>query len=207
MAYTRNTWVNGSVPALNATNLNNIEAGIAAALAPYGTLDRGWVAENMPIDSALNATTPTVAGRMEFAKVRLPVNATITNILLGMSTVGSGLTAGQCFANLYTAAGVKIASTADQATNWASGVGVKTMVLAGGPYVRTAGDYYVTWWYNGTTSPTWLRSSSQGSGFINAGFSAPNLLWGSADTALTTTAPTNMGTQTGQGTAWWVGLS
>jgi hypothetical protein len=177
------------------------------ARSRYGAFDRGWVAENMPIDSALNATTPTVAGRMEFAKVRLPVDATITNVLLGMSAVGSGLTAGQCFANLYTGAGVKIASTADQASNWASGVGVKAMALAGGPYARTAGDYYVTWWYNGTTSPTWLRSSGQGSGFINAGFSAPNLLWGSADTGLTTTAPANMGTQTGQGSAFYAGLS
>jgi hypothetical protein len=30
MAYTRTTWVNGSSPYVNATNLNNIEAGIVA---------------------------------------------------------------------------------------------------------------------------------------------------------------------------------
>jgi len=28
MAYARTTWVNGSAPAINATNLNNIEQGI-----------------------------------------------------------------------------------------------------------------------------------------------------------------------------------
>lgn len=31
MAYTKTTWVNGTTPAVNATNLNKIEQGIADA--------------------------------------------------------------------------------------------------------------------------------------------------------------------------------
>lgn len=31
MAYTKTTWVNGSAPAINATNLNKVETGIKEA--------------------------------------------------------------------------------------------------------------------------------------------------------------------------------
>lgn len=33
MAYTATTWVNGSVPAVSAVNLNNIEQGIVSTIA------------------------------------------------------------------------------------------------------------------------------------------------------------------------------
>jgi Pectate lyase superfamily protein len=179
----------------------------AYARVTHEPVDRGWLAESMPIAAALNTSTPATAGRVEFAKVRLPVTASVTNVMLGMTAVGVTLTSGQCFAGLYTGAGSLLAQTADQAANWVGAVGVKTMALAGGAQTLAAGDYYVAWFYNGTTSPTWLRSSGQGSGFVNAGTSAPNFMFGSADTGRTTTLPGTMGTQTGQGVAWWVGLS
>src|SRR5215217_1053221 len=41
MAYTRNTWTNGAAPALNATNLNNIEAGVLNATTGGNLLSSG----------------------------------------------------------------------------------------------------------------------------------------------------------------------
>jgi hypothetical protein len=37
MAYTPTTWINGSAPAVSASNLNNIESGIFASLRTDGT--------------------------------------------------------------------------------------------------------------------------------------------------------------------------
>lgn len=45
--YTKTTWVNGSVPAVSATNLNKIENGIDTATAITGqtsTTNTGWTA-------------------------------------------------------------------------------------------------------------------------------------------------------------------
>ena len=45
--YTKTTWVNGSVPAVSATNLNKIETGIDTATAITGqtsTTNPGWTA-------------------------------------------------------------------------------------------------------------------------------------------------------------------
>lgn len=42
MAYTKTTWVNGQTPAINATNLNNIETGIFNNDANIINLQTGW---------------------------------------------------------------------------------------------------------------------------------------------------------------------
>ena len=39
MAYTKTTWVNGTAPAINATNLNNIETGIDSATTRLDVLE------------------------------------------------------------------------------------------------------------------------------------------------------------------------
>lgn len=170
----------------------------------FGPADHGWKAWNYDILYAVAGSTGPTAGRIEVVKIRLPAPAPITNVLLYANTGGSGLTAGQCFAALHTAAGAKIAQTADQATAWAT-AGLKTMALSGGPYSRAAGDYYVVFWFNGTTSPAWIRINA-GVG-INANLSASNFRWATADTGITTTGPSSLGTQSAQGNPWWVGLS
>lgn len=173
----------------------------------YAGADRGYLAENYPFHIGINNTVLPTAGLLQLSKIRLPVGASVTNVILSVITAGGTLTAGQCFAALYTGAGVRVGVTADQAVAWAS-AGVKAMALASGPFACAAGDYYVAAWFNGTTGPALMRSSGQGSGFINNGFATPNFLWATADTGLTTTAPANLATpQTGTGSAYWCALS
>lgn len=172
----------------------------------WNASDRGLLASNGPVEMFTQNAVPGTAGRLEGARVRLPVAAPVTNIVLSCQTVGNTLTSGQCFAALWTPAGVLVAQTADQAASWVS-TGVKTMALAGGPFSLPAGIYYAAWWYNGTTSPAWLRGPSTGAPTLNLGVSAPNLFWFTADTGLTTTAPSTLGAQTTSASAWWVGLS
>ena len=168
---------------------------------------RGWLAENYPLILGDNQTALPTAGRLEVVRLTLPVAASITNVLVYAQAGGTSLTSGQNFAVLYSSAGARIGVTADQTTAWGSS-GLKTMALAGGPFAGAAADYYVAFWFNGTTGPAFVRKSvSSGANQLNAGFSAPNLLWASADTGLTTTSPATMGTQTAQALAWWVGLS
>jgi hypothetical protein len=162
----------------------------------------GWTFD--PANVQAGTLLPT-AGLAHVIRIR-PVRDTVTNINFHFTVAGSSLTAGQCFAALYTDAGVWLKSTADQATNWASG-GYRTCALTAPQAVTPFAFYRVLWWYNGTTAPTLSRAVNSSSAILNAGLSAPVLRYSTADTGLTTAAPTNIGTQTGSATGWWVGLS
>jgi len=171
--------------------------------------DHGYLTWNYDPALANNATlqsTVAAAGVLTFARVPMPKATRVTNLILMLTSVGATLTAGQCFAALYTAAGTRVGVTADQSSAWATGTGAKVMALATPYDPPDASDLYVAWWYNGTTAPTWGRSAQQ-SGASNPGLSAPNLRFGTADTGLTTTAPSPMGAQTGINTTWWAALS
>lgn len=174
--------------------------------------DHALVTWSYDVSFAVNTSLLSAAGAagtLNLVRVHVPVQSTITNIITFVSTAGATLTAGQCFAALFNAAGALIAITADQSTAWTS-TGIKTMALAGGPYLQAAGDYYVGLWYNGTTPPTLIRTSSiGGSGTanpINIGL-ASNFRYATANTGLTTAAPANLGALTASAIAWWVGLS
>lgn len=144
------------------------------------------------------------AGTVHFARVHLPVAASITNILMFVSTIGAGLTSGQCFAGLYTAAGSLVASTADQSAAWVS-TGTKTMSLSGGAQACAAGDYLIGFFANGSTLPSFLRGVSQSA--VNAGLSASTSRYGTAATGQTTAMPGSIGTLAGASNAWWCALS
>lgn len=167
--------------------------------------DRSFLAESYPALYTSTNFTPATAGRLEFTKIKLPVASVVTSIQSFVITAGSTLTAGQCFAALYTGAGALLAQTADQSGTWNS-TGTKVMALAGGAQTLAAGSYYIGYWYNGTTAPTWPRSTNIAAALTNQGFSAPNLLAGNADTGLTTTAPSTMGAQTTTATFIWAAL-
>ena len=173
----------------------------------WNAVDRGWLTQNYDIATLANQTPIATAGRMEAVRVKLPFAALVTNVLTYAQAGGSVLTAGQCFAALYSSAGARIGVTADQASAWAS-TGLKTMALASGSFSCPAGDYYVAFWFNGTTGPAFVRHSVAGGvGQLNAGTAAPNLLHATADTGLTTTSPATMGAQSAAAVAYWVGLS
>jgi hypothetical protein len=147
------------------------------------------------------------AGLLNLVRVKL-TSSIATNILIHLTVAGGTLTAGQCFAALYNSAGSLFgagAVTADQAANWQSG-GLKVMPLNVAQTVPV-GYAYVAFFANGVTLPTLSRGVNSSSAILNAGLSAPNFRYASADSGLTTTMPNSFGAQTGTATAWWVGVS
>lgn len=185
-------------------------AGNTVYSDPTVPADRGFVAWNTPPQVAASSALLSLAGAagvLHLVRIRRVPATTITNLLIMVATAGSGLTAGQCFGALYTAAGALVAQTVDQAAAWAS-LGLKTMALSS-PQAVAAGDYYVGLWYNGTTAPAVVRSNASINGVTtNAGLAAPNFeVCVTNDTGLTTTAPATFGTQTAQSLYWWAGLS
>jgi hypothetical protein len=168
--------------------------------------DRGYLGESNASGPLASATALPTAGRLELTRLKVPGAGNVTNIVVEVTTAGSSLTAGQCFAALYTAAGTLIAQSVDQTTNW-GGTGMKNAQLNGGPYFIPGGEYYVALWFNGTTGPTLLRVAGS-SGFTpNHGRSAPNLIAAWSDAGTTIAAPATLGTQTNVGNTWWVALA
>ena len=129
---------------------------------------------------------------------------TITNLHVFVSSAGSTLTANQNFGALYDSSKNLLAQTADQSTAWTS-TGMKTMALSSAQAVA-AGTIYVALWANATTRPT-FRSSAVGSSSINGLLSAANAIWATADTGITTTAPSTLGAFSADTNARWVGVS
>lgn len=192
--------VNVSTGAL--TYSGQVDAALQATAQPS---DHGFVAWNYLPALAAAGTIIGTAGLLHVFKIKLPVAATITNIVMEVSTAGSSLTAGQNFAALYDSAKSRLAVTADQTTAWGT-TGLKTMALASAQAVA-AGVVYAAIWANGTTLPTFTRATALNAVQPNAGLSAANGFWTQADTGLTTTAPTSIGTQTAASAAYWVALS
>lgn len=183
-----------------------ISTGQTLATAEFQPADDGLITWAYDPAVANNSTAMPTGGVLNLVKVHIPYATTITNIVMGLTNVGVTLTAGQCFAALFTTAGTWVRSTADLAATWAGVAGTKTTALTT-PYVASAGDHYVGFWYNGTTGPTFARSSGVQAGLYNIGLSTPNLRFSTADTGLTTTAPGTFGAQTASATTYWVGLS
>lgn len=168
--------------------------------------DRGFLGWSMPVVNAVAGGVLSAAGTLNLVRVRRVPAGNITSISAFVTVAGVTLTSGQCFAAAFTAGGTLIGVSADQSTAWTS-VGFKTMALAGGPFAFAGGDVYVGLWYNGTTSPQFSRSTAASVLVTNLALSAPNLQAASADTGLTTAAPSSFGTQTATNGYFWTGVS
>jgi hypothetical protein len=137
-------------------------------------------------------------------KVKLASSSTASNILMIVSTAGVTLTSGQCFAGLYSGAGVLLSATADQSVAWQS-TGVKTMALSATQAV-VAGTYYVAFYANGTTLPAFrIGTGSSLPGSVN--LSTANARFALVNASLTTSLPGSLAAFTGTTFSWWVGLS
>lgn len=174
--------------------------------ALFGSQDHNLITWTM--DPALTqAGTILTAGVLYLARIKLPEDSTVTNIIASVTTGGSTLTAGQNFAALYTSTGTRIAITADQAASW-TGAGAKTMALAGGPYALTAGTYYAALLANGTTPPTFLRGHGVSTSTLNIGLTSTagrSLTSGAAQTS--PPASVTLGSASLDFKAWWFALS
>lgn len=150
-----------------------------------------------------SGTSPNIAGTVNLIELIIPSAATVTNIIMMLSTAGATLTAGQCFAALYDSSGNLLGQTADQATNWTT-TGTKTMALTT-PVAVSAGKVYVAVWANGTTLPLFGRGDNNS--VVNAGLSSATARFATANTGVTTTAPNPLGAKTISSTAYWAALS
>lgn len=198
----------GAAGATGATGPTGATGATGPAATPslWTPADQGLRAWSFDMSTLATGGVMPTTGTLTLARLHVPTTGAITNILMYVTTAGSGLTSGQCFAGLWTAAGVKVDVTADQSAAWASS-GVKTMALAGGPYTPTIADYYIGFWAVGTTPPAFLRGLQ--SVVVNVGSAAPNFRFCTANASLTNaaSAPSTLGTQTAFGAAIWVALS
>ena len=146
-------------------------------------------------------------GTLYVVRVHVPVAATVTNILAAITSGGSGLVSGRCYAGVWNASSSALAgATADQSADWA-GTGFKTMPLSGGAKNLAAGDYYIGVHATGTTLPAFACGNNQvGGAFANAGMSG-NFRVATADTGLAGPPPATLGPLTASNTAWWLALS
>lgn len=184
-----------------------ISAPATTAYAFDQPSDRGWKAYAFPIVIATGGTVLATAGTMYFTRIRRVPAGSISNIHIYVAVAGATLTAGQCFAALFTAGGTRVGVTGDQAAAWAS-TGLKNMALDAPYNNQTVADLYAAFWFNGTTGPNVYRGSTSFSSLVpNLGLSAPNFVAGSADTGLTASAPASMGSQTPLSFHYWAALS
>jgi hypothetical protein len=167
----------------------------------YGLL--GWTYDpNYPSGVAGVATTT-------MAMIKLKLNdGTVSALGVSVSTVGSGLTAGQNFLALYDVAGNLIGQTADQSAAWTT-TGYKQASLIT-PVAVTQGYYYAAILSNGTTPPLFLRGAnlSAGAGLLNLSLSASDYRFSVVNAAGTTPPATvNLGARTASITAYWMSVA
>lgn len=165
-----------------------------------------WSGDPTMINSTVTlATAAGAAGTVFVVRLHCPVAQNVTNVLIALTSGGSGLLSSQCLAGLYQS-GTLLGTTADQSGNWTSS-GLKTMALSGGPVAVSAGDLYVAFFYNGTNSPTLLRGSAQNTTITNAGLSAAVSRFATANTGQTTSLPASLGALTANLSSVWAAIS
>lgn len=158
-----------------------------------------------PTGNTASTVALGTAGTLYVIKLHVGAPTSITNIVMDVNAAGASLTTGQCFAALYNAStGALVGTTADQSTAWTT-TGIKTMALSGGPFSVSEGYYYVAVWFNGTTGPAFSRT--QGTSIINVGLAATASRWGTANTSITTTAPSTLGTIAAASNSYWAAVS
>lgn len=179
---------------------------VSVSMAASADLDRNW----MPAHNGLRAATFDLAhasslltlagGFVWVARMWIPETITVTSFELGIAVAGSGLTAGQNFAGIYSSTGILIAKTADLSATWNS-TGMKSpsltaetgqsLTIAGGPGVWIYGAFLS----NGSTqpSPLMLPAPSTASALnhkLTAATGYRGAFGGSGLTALPATLPT-----------------
>jgi hypothetical protein len=164
----------------------------------------GW---NYPLFIASAGTVLVTGGTLYLCKVPVSISTTITNVIISLANAGVGLTAGQCFAALYSGAGNLLSTTADQSGSWNSG-GSKIMAL-GAAQAVSAGYVYVGFFANAATTLPGPARTLANTSYANGGLSAANSLWATCSngTGLTTTMPATLGTLAALNTTYWAGVS
>lgn len=143
----------------------------------------GWSFDPAPLGTAAG-TALTTAGVVYLVKIPVRMGKNVSTLRVHIVTAGGTLTAGQCFAGLYSASGSKICATADQATAWA-GTGNLDMTLSSGPFLIQPPFVWAAFLFNGTTGPAFLRGNTTSFNVANGNTSAAYTRFGSILTGQT----------------------
>lgn len=163
--------------------------------------DHGFIAWNFDPATCVSGTTGiTAAGTAQVMRLYIPQATTISNLYVWVGTAGGTLT------NTYMALyqnGTKLQQTADMSTAFQTS-GLKTGSITSQAVV--AGSIEIVLWVGSATSlPQLARGIALG--IANANLSAANSRFATADTGLTTTGPTTLGTKTASNNAFWAAVA
>ncbi|HSX06850.1 MAG TPA: glycosyl hydrolase family 28-related protein [Candidatus Saccharimonadia bacterium] len=144
----------GSLVVAGSLTVGGASVSAAPILLPT---DMGYVSWTYDPIGCRAGQVPT-AGVLYLARIQIRSSATLTNIFVGMTTAGSGLTSNQNFVGLYNSSGTLLGNSADQTASWASGNTEKQIAFSSSVSV-TSGFYWVAFLANGTTTPTFAVGS------------------------------------------------
>lgn len=175
----------------------------------WSAADHSLIAWNFPNYIGGASQILSLAGTLTVWKVPMSITTNITNVVLAVGSVGVSLTSNQCYAGLWLADGTFKGLTADQSAAWVS-AGVKVMPLTGGPFSNGGQHVYVGAWFNGSTSPGFVRAGSAPSGLANVGLaSSATYNYATANTGLTdsTSGSVSLGTRSASNNMIWAAVS
>lgn len=195
---------NGAIGAPGASSLAS-SADHVHPRVEWTAEDHGFITWSFSSRICNSSGTAPAFGQLQLVRLHVPVATTITNVCLFVQSVtGVSLTAGQCFAALYSSAGTLLSATADQSSTWTT-AGLKPMALSA-PQAVSAGDYYVAFYLNGTTAPTFARASA-GFSIVNVNLSGSSAPFSTGPSSLTTAMPGSAGSLSGSSNAFWAALT
>lgn len=156
--------------------------------------------------AAISNSHTTVSGTLYLVRLNLRYPKTITNILFGVTTAATSVTANQNFVALYNSAGTRVAvSAAGTMDGPIASTGIKAIALSS-PYAADAGTYWAALLFNASGTQANISRGQGGSLQIpNMGLTAASLRFCVNGTGLTST-PASITTAsnsiTGAATIW-----
>lgn len=201
-------------PTIGAATSNDLTEAIAPSSA-------GLLAWDFPYIQGQQAGSAAVTGgTLYLAKIPLAAGTVVTNLWFRIATAASGITTGQNFGGLYSAAGALLATSADLSTVIGTNTGPIQAALTAAYTIPTSANYYVGFFFNaGTTEP--VLSCYVGQGTVTTGAQLMGSLTTFGNTAAkfpfavnttgnTTALPTALTMSSNSATgayAYWVGVN
>ncbi len=134
----------------------------------------------------------SASGMIYFSRIELSCPVNLSQLFMGVTDAGSGLTAGQSFVGIYDANGNLLVLTPDQSGLWT------VAGLYGIPVTEThlpIGRYYLAILSNGAQPPEFVASQA-GAAALNVFLTAPNLAYGQLPNQATLPAMVDLNTLT-----------
>jgi hypothetical protein len=174
----------------------------------WGPADQGLLAWSFDPSLAGFSSAP-VGGSVYLIRVKLRRAATVSKVVLMTVAAGSGLTANQNYAGLYTASGTRVGVTASQSSAWTTANNTLSMSLTSS-YSAAAGDYYVAFVSNGSTRPGFVCATTLGATRTpgNVSLSSGGYRYAIGATGQTSLPSSlSIASATPDANAYWVGLA